>query len=359
MFERFNPFQTRVFQVLDENGRVVSELEPKLSDSELLQMYSLMALTRLADQKAVTLQRQGRMGTYAPSLGHEACQVGTGLPVKPEDIIFPYFRDLGLYLSLGYPLSQYYLYWMGSEAGLRTPDNINLFPMAIPVASQLPHAVGAGLAANIQKKKIGVICTFGDGATSEGDFHEALNFAGVFRTPNVFVCYNNQWAISTPRRKQTASKTIAQKAVAYGFPGMVVDGNDILAMYAAVKEGLDRAREGRGPVLLEAYTYRMSHHTTADDATKYRNEAELKGWEAKDPIRRFQAYLKDKGLWNEDVEKAVQEETSADVEKAVAEAESVPPPPPEDAFGFTYKQLTPQLQEQLDEVKAGAGEGRS
>jgi len=138
-----------------------------------------------------------------------------------------------------------------------------------------------------------------------------------------------------------------------------VEGNDILGMYAAVKEGLDRAREGRGPVLLEAYTYRMSHHTTADDATKYRNEAELKGWEAKDPIRRFQAYLKDKGLWNEDVEKAVQEETSADVEKAVAEAESVPPPPPEDAFGFTYKQLTPQLQEQLDEVKAGAGEGRS
>jgi len=359
MFERFNPFQTRVFQVLDENGRVVSDLEPKLSDRDLLQMYSLMVLTRLADQKAVTLQRQGRLGTYAPSLGHEACQVGTGLPVQPEDAVFPYFRDLGLYLSLGYPLSQYYLYWMGNEAGLRTPDNINLFSMAIPVASQLPHAVGAGLAANIQKKKIGVVCTFGDGATSEGDFHEALNFAGVFQTPNVFVCYNNQWAISTPRRRQTASKTIAQKAVAYGFPGMVVDGNDVLAMYAAVNEGLTRAREGRGPVLLEAYTYRMSHHTTADDAGRYRNEAELKEWEARDPLRRFQGYLKDKGLWNENIEKAVQEETTANVEKAVAEAESVPPPPPEDVFNFTFKQLTPQLQEQLDEVKAGDGEGRS
>ena len=359
MFERFNPFQTRVFQVLDENGRVASDLEPKLSDRDLLQMYSLMVLTRLADQKAVILQRQGRLGTYAPSLGHEACQVGTGFPVQPEDVVFPYFRDLGLYLSLGYPLSQYYLYWMGNEAGLRTPDNINLFSMAIPVASQLPHAVGAGLAANIQKKKIGVVCTFGDGATSEGDFHEALNFAGVFQTPNVFVCYNNQWAISTPRRRQTASKTIAQKAVAYGFPGMVVDGNDVLAVYAAVNEGLTRAREGRGPVLLEAYTYRMGHHTTADDATKYRNEAELKEWEARDPLRRFQAYLKDKGLWNDNVEKAVQEKTTADVEKAVAEAESVPPPPPEDAFSFTYKQMTQQLHEQRDEVKVGSGEGRS
>lgn len=351
MFEKFDPFQNRIFQVIDENGRVTSDLEPRLSDRDLLQMYSLMTLTRTADRKAVNLQRQGRLGTYAPSLGQEACQVGTGFSLRPGDIVFPYFRDLGLYLSRGYPLSDYYLYWMGNEAGMRAPDGLDLFPLAIPVASQLPHSVGAGLAAKLQKKKIGVVCTFGDGATSEGDFHEALNFAGVFQTPNVFVCYNNQWAISTPRKRQTASKTIAQKAAAYGFPGMVVDGNDVLAVYAAVDEALNRARGGLGPMLIEAYTYRLGHHTTADDATRYRSQEELKDWDLKDPLRRFRAYLKNKGLWNDKVEKTAEEATTAVVEKDVAAAEAVPPPQAEDIFKFTFAHMPSQLREQLEDAK--------
>ena len=358
LIEKFDPLKGGLLQILDEEGRVKSEFEPELAEEDLKKIYSLMVLTRAADQKALKLQRQGRLGTYAPSLGHEACQVGTAFPIQKEDWVFPYFRDLGMYLTVGYPLADYFLYWMGNEAGMRTPDDLNIFPLAIPVASQIPHSVGAAMAADIQKKNIAVVCTFGDGATSEGDFHEALNFAGVFRTPNVFICYNNQWAISTPRSRQTAARTIAQKAVAYGFPGMAVDGNDVLAVYASSKEAFDRARAGQGPTLIEAVTYRMGHHTTSDDATKYRLEAEVKEWEKKDPLSRFRAYLKNKGLWDEDFEKAVQEKAAEAVEKAVAVAEGIPLPSPEDIFRHTYKEMTPQLNQQLDDLAGALKEGR-
>jgi len=351
MIEKFDPLKGEMLQILDEEGRVKSNLEPRLAAADLKKIYSLMVLTRTADQKALKLQRQGRLGTYAPSLGHEACQVGTAFPVQKDDWVFPYFRDLGLYLTLGYPLADYFLYWMGNEAGMRAPEDLNIFPPAIPVASQIPQSVGVGMAADIQKKNIAVVCTFGDGATSEGDFHEGLNLAGVFRTPNVFVCYNNQWAISTPRSRQTAARTIAQKAVAYGFPGIAVDGNDVLAVYAASKEALDRARAGKGPTLIEAVTYRMGHHTTSDDASKYRMDAEVKEWEKKDPLSRFLTYLKNKGFWDEDFEKAVQEKAAEKVEKAVAKAESAPPPSPEDIFSSTYEEMTPQLNKQLEELK--------
>jgi len=358
LIEKFDPLKGGLLQILDEEGRVKSEFEPELAEEDLKKIYSLMVLTRAADQKALKLQRQGRLGTYAPSLGHEACQVGTAFPIQKEDWVFPYFRDLGMYLTVGYPLADYFLYWMGNEAGMRTPDDLNIFPLAIPVASQIPHSVGAAMAADIQKKNIAVVCTFGDGATSEGDFHEALNFAGVFRTPNVFICYNNQWAISTPRSRQTAARTIAQKAVAYGFPGMAVDGNDVLAVYASSKEAFDRARAGQGPTLIEAVTYRMGHHTTSDDASKYRLEAEVKEWEKKDPLSRFRAYLKNKGLWDEDFEKAVQEKAAEAVEKAVAVAEGIPLPSPEDIFRHTYKEMTPQLNQQLDDLAGALKEGR-
>ncbi len=359
MLERYDPLKGEMLQILDEHGQITSGLEPALTPDQLRRMYSLMVLTRAADEKALKLQRQGRLGTYAPSLGHEACQVGTAFPVQKEDWVFPYFRDLGTYLTLGYPLADYFLYWMGNEAGMRAPENLNIFPLAIPVASQIPQSVGAGMAADILKKNIAVICTFGDGATSEGDFHEGLNYAGVFRTPNIFVCYNNQWAISTPRSRQTASKTIAQKAVAYGFPGIAVDGNDVLAVYAASREALDRARAGQGPTLIEAVTYRMGHHTTSDDASKYRMEAEVKEWEKKDPLARFRVYLKAKSLWDEDFEKAVQEKAADDVEQAVAAAESVPPPSPDDVFRSTYKEMTPQLSAQLEDLKGSLKEGET
>ena len=341
-----------MLQILNEEGRVRVGAEPALSPTDLRRIYELMVLVRTADAKALKLQRQGRMGTYASSLGHEGCQIGTAFPLRPEDYFFPYFRDLGTYLTLGFPLASYYHYWMGNEAGMRTPDDLNVFIFAIPVASQIPQAVGAALAARLQRKTNAVVCTFGDGATSEGDFHEGLNFAGVYRTPNVFVCYNNQWAISTPRSKQTASATIAQKADAYGFPGIQVDGNDVLAVYAAVREALDRARSGGGPTLVEAVTYRMGHHTTSDDATRYRTEDEVKAWEPRDPLRRFRIYLRTKGLSDDAYEQSAQDAATAAVEKAVEEAEGRPPATIDDLFAFTYKDMPPALADQLEALKA-------
>jgi len=359
IIDKFDPLRGEIVRVLDEAGRPRADLEPRLTEAQLRRIYEGMVLTRTADQKALKLQRQGRMGTYAPSLGHEACQVGAAFAVQKEDWVFPYFRDMGLYLTLGYPLADYYLYWMGNEVGLKTPEDLNLFPLAIPVASQIPHSVGAGLGARLQKKPIAVLCTFGDGATSEGDFHEALTFAGVFRTPNVFVCYNNQWAISTPRSRQTASATIAQKALSYGFPGVAVDGNDVLAVATVVGEALDRARRGQGPTLIEAMTYRMGHHTTSDDAGKYRPESEVREWEKKDPLLRFQAYLKNKSLWDKAYEDALLQRLAAEVEEAVAKGESFPSPAVEEIFAHTFKVMPPRLEEQLAETKAPAKEKSS
>jgi pyruvate dehydrogenase E1 component alpha subunit len=340
-----------LFQVLGENGRVRPELEPRLSSSDLRKLYSLMATTRAADLKALKLQRQGRMGTFAPSLGHEACQVGPAFAMQPKDWVFPYFRDLGTFLTLGLPLKNYYLYWMGNEEGMRIPDGLNIFTISVPVGSQIPHAVGCGMAMKYRKEQAAALAYFGDGATSEGDFSEALNFAGVFETPNVFICVNNQYAISTPVSRQTAAKTIAQKASAYGFDGVRADGNDVLAMYALTRQALEKARSGGGPTLIEAFTYRMGNHTTSDDASRYRTESELNEWSRRDPIERFRLYLKGKGLWDEPFENSVQKEAEDLISQAVEEAESAPPPRPEDLFVYTFKDMTPELNDQLAELR--------
>jgi len=358
MIELFDPLKGARLQVLDETGASDPGLDPGLSEAELRSIYEAMVRTRAADAKALKLQRQGRLGTYPPSRGHEACQVGLASAMAPGDWLFPYFRDLGMYIALGYPLADYFHFWMGNEAGQRTPDGLNIFPIAIPVGSQIPQAVGAGIAAKYRKLPIAVVSTFGDGATSEGDFHEGLNFAGVFRTPNVFVCLNNQFAISVPRARQTASATIAQKAVAYGFPGVQVDGNDVLAVHAAAREALARARTGGGPTLIEAFTYRMGDHTTSDDAARYRTKEEVLEWERRDPLLRFRLYLGRKGLWDEAAEAKVQDAAAAFVEKAVAEAESRPPAAPEDLFAYTYGTMPPDLEAQLDELKASLAGGR-
>jgi len=355
LIETFDPLKDKMFQILNHKGEIRKELEPKLPEDDLKRIYRFMLATRMADSKALKLQRQGRMGTFAESLGHEACQVGSAIATNKKDWIFPYFRDLGTYLVLGFPLRQWYLYWMGNEEGMKIPDNLNLFTVAVPVASQLPQAVGLGMAANIKKDKIGVVATFSDGATSEGDFHEALNMAGTFKTPNVFLCYNNQYAISMPRSKQTASKTLAQKALAYGFNGIQVDGNDVLAVYAVTKEALEKARKGGGPTLVEAYTFRRSNHTTSDDASKYRPDEEVREWEKRDPIDRFRIYLKNKGIWNEKHEKDLNEELSQMIENEVKEAESHPPPVIDDLFAHTYAAMPFKLKEQMEEIKAGSG----
>jgi pyruvate dehydrogenase E1 component alpha subunit len=343
----YDPLKGERFQILEENGKARPNVELKLPDSDLRKIYSLMATARAADVKALKLQRQGRMGTFAQSLGHEAAQVGSAFAIKKGDWVFPYFRDLGVYVTLGLSLRNYYLYWMGNEEGMRIPPELDVFTIAVPVASHLPHAVGFGMAMKYKREPAAVLAYFGDGATSEGDFHEALNFAGVFRTPNVFVCLNNQYAISTPVEKQTASPTLAQKAVAYGFSGILVDGNDVLAMYAAAKEALDIARSGGGPTLIEAFTYRLGDHTTSDDASRYRSADEVGQWSKKDPLERFRLYLQGKSLWDEAFERRVQGEAEILINKAVEEAENVPPPGPEDIFAYTYKDLTPILKEEL------------
>ncbi len=359
MIERFDPLKGERLRILDASGEVRADLDPGYAPDDLQTMYRRMVLTRLADAKALKLQRQGRFGTHASSRGHEACQIGTASAVRPGDWYFPYFRDLGSYITLGYPLQNFYHYWMGNEAGMRTPDGLNVFSVAIPVASQIPHAVGAAMALRYRKSQAIVFSTFGDGATSEGDFHEGLNFAGVFKTPTVFVCYNNQFAISQPFSRQTAAASVAQKAVAYGFKGVQVDGNDVLSVRAAVEEAAAIARNGGGPTLVEAWTYRMGDHTTSDDAARYRPKDEVAEWEKRDPLVRFRIYLEKKGLWDEAREKSLQDEASGTVEKAVEEAETRPPATLEDLFVYTYSALTPNLEEELAQARADAGEGTS
>ena len=358
MIERFDPLKGERLRILDEEGRAAPDLDPCLDEAALRGLYERMVRTRAADGKALKLQRQGRLGTYAPSLGHEAVHVGLASAMAKDDWFFPYFRDLGAYIALGYPLAIYYHFWMGNEAGLRTPDGLNIFPIAIPVGSQIPQAVGAGIGVKYRKLGVAVVTTFGDGATSEGDFHEGLNYAGVFRTPNVFVCFNNQFAISVPRSRQTAAATLAQKAFAYGFPGVQVDGNDILAVFAATREALATARGGGGPTLIEAFTYRMGDHTTSDDATRYRTKEEVQEWERRDPLARFRLYLGRKGLWDGAYEKEVQAAASGLVEKAVADAEARPPASVDDIFAYTFDAMPPDLEAQLSELKASLAEGR-
>jgi pyruvate dehydrogenase E1 component alpha subunit len=358
MIERFDPLKGDRLRVLDEDGRAAPDLDPGLDEAALRLLYERMTLARAADIKALKLQRQGRLGTYAPSLGHEAAQVGLASAMARDDWYFPYFRDLGAFITLGYPLADYYHFWMGNEAGMRTPRSLNVFPIAIPVGSQIPQAAGAGYAVKYRKLGAAVVVTFGDGATSEGDFHEGLNFAGVFRTPNVFVCLNNQYAISVPRSRQSAAPTLAQKAVAYGFSGVQVDGNDALAVFAAAREALATARGGGGPTLIEAYTYRMGDHTTADDASRYRSPEEVKEWERRDPIARFRSYLRGRGLWTEAYEQEVLAKASEAVERAVAEAEAKPIATPDDVFAYTFAEMPPDLAAQLAELKAALAEGR-
>ncbi|KYC53240.1 MAG: transketolase [Candidatus Methanofastidiosum methylothiophilum] len=339
-----------MFQIIDSNGKLVG-LDPNLDEKLLKEMYWWMVYARMADDKALKLQRQGRIGTFPPTTGQEATQVGSGLATDKEDWIFPAFRELGTYLLRGIPLEKMFLYFMGDVRGNIIPENVRNLPMYVPVSTQIPQAVGAAYGMKLSNKKNAVVCFFGDGATSKGDFSEGLNFAGIFNTPNVFICQNNQWAISVPRKKQTASKTIAQKAIAYGFPGILVDGNDVLAMYLATKEALERAKSGDGPTLIEAYTYRLRMHTTADDPTRYRTDEELKEWEQRDPITRFRIYLESLGIWSKEWQKELETKAEDMIKKAIEKAENIEELKPEDLFSYMYLEMNPSLTEQLDYLK--------
>ncbi len=337
-------------QILDPEGNVDKSLEPDIDNETLEKFYRTMLLTRLFDEKALKLQRQGRMLTYGSCLGHEGCQIGSAYALEPEDWFFPYFREHGVQIARGIPMKFIYIYWMGSEdANMNLPPKN--FTVAIPVATQIPHAVGAAWAAKIKKQNIAAAVYLGDGATSEGDFHEGMNFAGVFKAPVVFICENNQYAISLPREKQTASKTLAQKALAYGFEGIQVDGNDALAVYSATKDALKKAKSGGGPAFIECFTYRLGAHTTSDDPTRYRRNAEVEEWRKKDPIKRFQVYLEKKGIWSQGYEEKLIKECTEEVEKAVEEAEAYKPGV-ENMFKYVYAEITPDLKGQMDELQS-------
>lgn len=307
-----------------------------------------MALIRAFDEKALKLQRMGRLGTYASICGQEAIQAGCAAALRPSDWFFPAFRESGFSILRGLPMKTLYQYWAGDERGSAVPEAHNDFPIAIPVGTHIPHAVGVAWAALYKKNKIAVMASFGDGATSKGDFHEGLNFAGVFSLPVVFICQNNQWAISIPVSRQTKSETIAQKAIAYGFPGIQVDGNDVLAVYLVVKQALERARRGEGPTFIECLTYRLSDHTTADDASRYRREEEVVLWREKDPLRRVRKYLENNTDWSNLQEEALQEEINVRVSKAVEAYESAEPPEPLQMFDSLFESLPKDLHVQRE-----------
>ncbi|MFW6048303.1 MAG: pyruvate dehydrogenase (acetyl-transferring) E1 component subunit alpha [Candidatus Natronoplasma sp.] len=347
---RYEPDSPKIFQILNAEGELVGE-EPNIDEELLKEMYWWMLYARMADDKALKLQRQGRMGTFAPIKGQEAAQIGASMALKDEDWFVPAFREMGAFIQRGVPLEQHYKYFMGDVRGNRVPEDVNNLPIAVPVSTQIPHAVGLSWGIKLDGGNAAVLCMFGDGATSKGDFNEGLNFAGVLNVPIVLLCQNNQWAISLPIEKQTAAKTIAQKANAYGFPGIYVDGNDILAVYGATKEALSRARKGEGPTLIEALTYRLSMHTTADDPTKYRTEEELKKWEDREPLKRFRAYLQDKGIWSENWEKELENRANEKIDEAVQAAESIEDPKPEEMFEYMLGELPDDLLSQMEYLK--------
>jgi pyruvate dehydrogenase E1 component alpha subunit len=352
LIEDYDPLKGKMFQILKPDGTLQPGLKPPIDDEETLGLYRKMVLIRLADQRGLLLQRQGRFGTYAPLWGQEACQIGSAYVLQRGDWVFPAFREIGATLMMGVALKDFMLYWMGNEMGSRAPEGINLMPVSIPVGTHIPHAVGAAWAAKLKGDKIVAVAYFGDGATSKGDFHEAMNFAGVFKTPTLFFCQNNQFAISVPRSKQTASATIAQKAIAYGFGGIQVDGNDLFAVIAATKEAADKARSGGGPTLIEGVTFRFGPHTTADDPTKYRTDEEIERWKPLDPMVRLRSYLKAKGRWTEEGETRMTEDAQKEVDQAVKDAEAVPAPQPKEIFEYVFAEMTPPLREQLEYLKS-------
>ncbi|MCC6346228.1 MAG: pyruvate dehydrogenase (acetyl-transferring) E1 component subunit alpha [Nitrospirales bacterium] len=339
----------RRLDILDEQGNADISLLSPLSAEEIRKMYASLVLARTFDQRALHLQREGRIGTYASILGQEAAQVGSAFALGKSDWVFPSFRETGVYLTMGYPPHQLFQYWGGDERGMVSPQGLNIFPISIPVGTHIPHAVGAAMAAKYRKDPIAVAAYFGDGGTSKGDFHEGFTMAGVFKSPVVFLCQNNQWAISVPRERQTAAKTLAQKAYAYGFEGIQVDGNDIFAVYKACRDAFGKARSGGGPTFIECVTYRMSHHTTADDATRYRQESEVEAWKERDPLLRLKRYMEKQGLWTEQYRQETEEGAKRTVDGAVRTAEALPPPHPEEMILSTYAELTPRQAKEIED----------
>jgi pyruvate dehydrogenase E1 component alpha subunit len=339
--------------ILDPVGTVDAALDPKVPAEDLRRLYRTMLLARRFDERLMRLQRQGRIGTFGPAIGQEAVSLGAAYAMEKDDWFIPCFREFAGAMYRGYPLENYILYWAGNEEGNRVPEGMHDLPNCVPVGTQCLHAAGIAWGCKLKKEKTVAVAFVGDGGTSEGDFHEALNCAGVFKLPLVTIVQNNHWAISLPTSKQTASETIAQKALAYGFNAIQADGNDILAMIGATREAVDKARNGGGPTLIEAVTYRLSVHTTADDPKKYRTDQEVEQWVPRDPLTRFWIYLeRDKVMTDKDrelMENEINEQISAAVDRAEAFK-----PDPEEPFRHCFAELPNHLRDQLREFQGKA-----
>jgi 2-oxoisovalerate dehydrogenase E1 component alpha subunit len=343
-------FEIPYYQYLNDSGTVVDEL-PEFAHNtpQLLQLYRLMVLIRVFDTKAIALQRTGKLGTYPSTRGQEAVFVGVGAAMAKDDVLVPYYRDFGALIQRGTGLKEFLLYWGGDERG--NSFHGEDFCFSVPVGSQPLHAAGVATAMKIRQEKRAVVTVCGEGGTSEGDFYEAMNLAGEWGLPLVFVVNNNQWAISVPRSAQTAAATFAQKAIAAGFDGEQVDGNDVIAVQARVAAALKKARDNQGPTLLELVCYRQSDHTTADDARRYEMEGiRDKEW-LKEPVMRLRRYLETKELWHEKQEIALQEECLAEVNTAVEAYLATAPQAPESMFDNLYAKLPALYHDQREEVK--------
>jgi len=314
--------------------------------AETRRLFAAMVTARVYDRKGSALQRQGRLATYAQFEGQEAAQIGSAAALRADDWMVGTYRDAAAMWFHGYTWDNLLLGRMGDERGGAPPAGVNILPPSITVGAHMIHAVGLGWAERLRGSDRVALAYFGDGATSEGDFHEAMNFAAVFVTPTVFVCENNGWAISLPRARQTASQTIAEKATAYGMPGVLVDGNDVLAMVAATGAAVDRARRGEGPTLIEALTYRMGPHTTADDAGRYRPGDDVEEWRTRDPIDRVRQYLQGADGWDQGWEDDIAALAGAEIEAAVERAESLGPLSPDAMFDRMYARPTAVLEDE-------------
>jgi pyruvate dehydrogenase E1 component alpha subunit len=353
------PLENKVeyLSVLSETGELDSALEPDyVPEKDLQKLYKTMLLTRMLDERCLHMQRQGRIGTYGPCTGQEATPLAAAYWLRKDDWFVPSYRELSGYLWRGWSIGQYLLWWGGHEIGSAVPPGINDLPICVPIGSQMQYAMG--IAWGCKLKQNGAVCVAfcGDGGTSQGDFHEALNFATVYKVPLVAIVQNNGWAISLPRAKQTASPTIAQKAIAYGMNGVQVDGNDMLALLVATGEAIERARKGAGPQFIEAVTYRLRMHTTADDPKKYRSEEEVKQWEARDPLPRFRKYLERRKLLDEKIHTEMERQIREELERAIVEYEAYQLNPYE-FFNYMYAEKTPELIAQEQELRAYLGNG--
>lgn len=351
-------FSVEYVRFIDPDGKPVGELPDFASDhDEMLKMYKLMALTRVFDTKAINLQRTGKLGTYASCLGHEAAHVGTGAAMRPEDCLAPMYREYGIQFWRGVRMSDVLLYWGGDERGNDYTDAPHDFAWCVPIGTQYMHAAGAANAFRLRGEKRCALAVIGDGGTSEGAFYEAMNFAGVRKLPAVFLTVNNQWAISVPLHLQTACETLAQKGFAAGIPGVQVDGNDVVAVRHVVGQALARARSGGGPTLIEVMTYRLSDHTTADDASRYREQKEVdEAWQV-EPMIRTRKYLAAIGAWDDKKEKAWQKECVRQVDEAVEEYLDTPKNTPESMFDYMYAELPEALEEQREIAARYFGKG--